>query len=130
MLEVVEKVERWITLVLVGMLVVVVVLATLELGHTILVDIVTPPVLFPGIDKLLTIFGKTLLVVIGIELVETLRTFASDRMVRVEVVLTVAVIALTRKIIVLEVGHVSSFDMLGIAALLAALALAYRVYIR
>jgi uncharacterized membrane protein (DUF373 family) len=130
MLDVVKNIERWVTLVLVGMLVVVVVLATVELGHTLLVDIMTPPVLFPGIDKLLAIFGKTLLVVIGLELIETLRAFAADRTVRVEVVLTVAVIALTRKIIVLEVGHVSSLDMLGLAALLASLALAYRVYIR
>ncbi len=129
MLEFVRKLEHWITLVLVGMLVIVVVLATVELGYTLFWDIVSPPVLFPGIDKLLDIFGKLLLVLIGIELIETMRAFASHHVVRVEVVLTVAIIALARKIIVLELGHVSSLDLLGLAALLAALAFAFRAFV-
>src|SRR5262249_50282350 len=94
------------------------------------VDVASPPVLFPGIDKLLEIFGKLLLVVIGIELMETLRSFAREGVVRVEVVLTVAIIALARKIIVLEPGHVESLYLLGMAALLAALSFAYRAFVR
>jgi len=129
-LDGIKKVEHWVTLALVGMLAVVVVLATVELGHTLVVDIVSPPVLFPGIDKLLDIFGKVLLVLIGIELLETMRIFADRGTVRVEVVLAVAMIAIARKIILVEIGHVSSLDMLGVAALLAALAFAYRPFLR
>jgi uncharacterized membrane protein (DUF373 family) len=130
MLDLVRKLEDWITLVLLVMLAVVVTLATVELGHSIVVDILSPPVLFPGIEKLLEIFGKLLLVLIGIELMETMRAFAREGVVRVEVVLTVAMIALARKIIVLEPGHVGALDLLGLAALLAALAFAYRACVR
>ena len=130
MLDLVKKLEHWVTLALIAMLAVVVVLATVELGVTLVRDIVAPPVLFPGIDKLLDVFGRVLLVLIGIELLETMRSFAGDGLVRVEVVLTVAMIALCRKIIVLEVDHVSSVAIFGIAALVAALSFAYRVFVR
>jgi uncharacterized membrane protein (DUF373 family) len=125
MLDLVKKLERWITLVLVGMLAVVVVLATVELGVTIFKDIVSPPVLFPGIERLLDIFGKLLLVLIGIELLETMRAFAARGVVRVEIVLMVAIIALCRKVILIEIGRVTSAEMAGLSSLLAALALLY-----
>jgi uncharacterized membrane protein (DUF373 family) len=130
MLPLVKKLEHWITLVLIGMLAVVVLLATVELGITIARDIVAPPVLFPGIDKLLDIFGKMLLVLIGIELIETMRSFAGDGIVRVSVVLTVAMIALCRKIIVLEVDHVQSSALFGIATLMVGLSVAHFAFVR
>lgn len=130
MLGLVKKLEHAITLVLIGMLCVVVVLATVELGVSIVKDIAAPPLLFPGIDKLLDLFGDVLLVTIGLELVETMRAFASGGAVRVEVVITVAIIALARRVIVLEPGHTSASVIFALAALLAALALAYRALVR
>ncbi len=130
MLDWVKRVEHWVTLALVVMLSVVVILATVELGYTLVVDIASPPVLFPGIEKLLQIFGKVLLVLIGIELLETMRSFAGAGVVRMEVVLSVAMIALARKVVLVEIGHISSMDMLGVAALLAALSFAYRPFVR
>jgi len=129
MIDLAKRLEHALTLALIGMLAVVVLLATLELGVTIARDIATPPILFPGIDRLLDLFGKFLLVLIGIELLETIRAFADKGIVRTEIVLTVALIALARKIIVLEPDHVSATAMLGIAALIAAVSLAYRVFV-
>jgi uncharacterized membrane protein (DUF373 family) len=130
MLDLMKKGERWLMLVLIGMMGLVVVLATLELGVTLARDILAPPVLFPGIDKILNVFGRFLLVLIGIELVETMRAFVHEGVVRVEIVLTVAMIAVARKVILIEIGHVSSAEMFGIAALTAALSLAYHVFVR
>lgn len=129
-LDLVKKLEHLVTMVLIGMLAVVVLLATVELGWTIVKDVTAPPVLFPGIEKLLELFGKFLLVLIGIELLETMRAYATAHVVRVDVVLTVAIIALARKIVVLEPDHVSSLTMLGIAALVAAISGAYHVFVR
>jgi uncharacterized membrane protein (DUF373 family) len=130
-LDLVKRLERWVTLVLIGMLLVVVILSTVELGYTIYRDLAGPPFLFfPGIDQLLDIFGRLLLVVIGIELLETLRALSAGGVVRLEIVLSVAVIALARKIIVLEIGRVTSGEMAGIAGLLVALAVAYWAFVR
>jgi uncharacterized membrane protein (DUF373 family) len=129
-LHYVKKLEHWVTLALVLMLAIVVVLSTVELAWTIAKDIAAQPVFFPGIDALLDIFGKFLLVLIGIELLETMRAFANDGTMRAEVVLTAAMIAIARKIIVLEAGHVPALTILGLAALLVAVSFAYQVYVR
>lgn len=57
------------------MMALVVVLATVELGWTIIQDITTPPVVLLELDELLDIFGIFLLVLIGVELVETIKVF-------------------------------------------------------
>jgi uncharacterized membrane protein (DUF373 family) len=129
-LDLIKKLEHWTTLVLIAMLAVVVLLATAELGFTLVRDITAPPVMFPGIERLLELFGRFLLVLIGIELLETMRAFATEHTVRVEVVISVAIIALARKIVVLEPEHVSSTAMFGIAALVAAISLAHLVFVR
>jgi uncharacterized membrane protein (DUF373 family) len=127
MIEVMKRIEHAVTVALIAMLCAVTVLATVELGWTLARDIASPPVLFPGIDKLLDVFGKVLLVLIGIELLETMRAFVTRGVVRAEVVLTVAMIAMARKIIIIELDHVSATSMFGVAALVASLSLAYRV---
>lgn len=126
----VKRLERWVALVLCAMLCLVVVLATVELGVVLARDILSPPVLFPGIDKLLDLFSQVMLVVMGLELVETMRHFATEGVARVEVVITVAAIALARRIVVLEPGHVPTASFFGMAALFAALAIAYRAFVR
>jgi uncharacterized membrane protein (DUF373 family) len=130
MLNWVKKLEHVVTLVLVALLCAIVVLATVELAVTTAQDIMAPPVLFPGIDKLLDLFGRVLLVFIGLELIETMRSFAAEGLVRVEVVLTVAMIALARRIIVLEPGHVSAPVLFATATLLVALSVAYLAFVR
>jgi uncharacterized membrane protein (DUF373 family) len=130
MLSLVKKLERAVTLVLIGILCAIVVLATIELAVSFAKDLMTPPIMFPGIDKLLDLFGQVLLVVIGIELVETMRAFVSEGVVHVEVVLTVAIIALARKVIILEPGHVSGSVLSAIAALLVGLAVVYWAVVR
>jgi uncharacterized membrane protein (DUF373 family) len=129
-LELVKKLERAVTLAVIVMLCIVVVLSTIELGFFLAKDIFAPPIFFPGIDQLLDIFGRVLLVLIGIELTESMRAFAAEGAVRAEVVLRVAMIAVARKIIILEPGQVSGFLLLAVAALLVGLSVAYRVFVR
>jgi uncharacterized membrane protein (DUF373 family) len=70
-------------------------------------------------------FAGILLVLIGLELLETLRAYLHDHHVRLEVVLIVAVIALGRHIIQLDLEHLGGPSLLGIAALMLALTAGY-----
>jgi uncharacterized membrane protein (DUF373 family) len=128
MLEKLKSFERIITFVLIGMMVVVVLLATLELGWIIVKDIITPPVMILEIDELLEIFGLFLLVLIGIELLETIKSYLHDQVLRVEVVLSVALIAIARKVIILDIKHASNMTLVGIGVIIAALAGAYYLF--
>jgi len=107
------------------MLVVVVVLSTLHLGVLIVEEIWAPPRFLIRVQGLLEIFGYFLLVLIGVELLETLKANLKKDVIHVRVVLEVALIAMARKVIIEEPNTVPSLTLLGIAALILALALAF-----
>jgi uncharacterized membrane protein (DUF373 family) len=120
-----EKVERVIVLSLLVMMVAVVFLSTVELGWLIMKDIITPPVFLLDIDELLDVFGMFLLVLIGVELLETVKMYLSTKTVHVEVVFTVAMIAIARKVIILDVKELSSLTLMGIGVIIIALSAGY-----
>ena len=117
--------ERVIVVSLISMMVLVVFLSTIELGWVIIKDIITPPIILLEIDELLEIFGFFLLILIGVELLETIKAYLSQGVVHVEVVLMVALIAIARKVIILDLKDLSSLALLGIAALIICIAVAY-----
>jgi uncharacterized membrane protein (DUF373 family) len=66
-----------------------------------------------------------LLVLIGIELIETLKAYIQHSKIHAEVIIFVAMIALGRKIIGFDLKEVPHGTMLGIAAMMVALSIAY-----
>jgi len=125
MKEFLKKFEKAIVVSLIGMMIVVVFLATIELGWIIIKDIITAPMILLEIQELLEIFGFFLLVLIGVELLETIKAYLSEKVVHVEIVLEVAMIAIARKVIILDLEKYSSQTLLGIAALILSLAIAF-----
>ena len=130
MLELLKKFEKAITVTLVGLMAVVLLLATIELAWIIVQDIITPPVFLLEINELLDIFGLFLLVLIGVELLETIKAYLKENVVHFEVVLTVAMIAIARKVITLDVKDLPAMTLVGIAAIIVALAVAKCFYRR
>jgi len=127
MLNFLKKFERLIVGMLIVLMVIVVLLSTIELGWIILQDILNPPYIVLDANELLDIFGFFLLVLIGVELIETLRAYLTDNTVHAEVVIEVAMIAIARKVIILEVKDLSGLTLVGIAAIIAALTGAFYV---
>ncbi|OQX16297.1 MAG: phosphate-starvation-inducible E-like protein [Desulfobulbaceae bacterium A2] len=126
MIHSIKKFEKFIMLTLVVMMALVLLLSTIELGWIIYKDIVTEPVFLLDIDELLDIFGLFLLVLIGVELLETIvKTYLSQTADHAQIVLAVAIIAIARKVIILDVKDLSGPLLLGIAAIIMALCTGY-----
>ena len=125
MLKNIEKFESFINITLLFMLALVVLLATIDLGWIIVKDILTPPVLLLDVDELLELFGAFLLVMIGIELLHTVKTYITEKTVHVEVVLMVGIIAIARKVVLLEPKELGGLTLLGISAIIFALTVGY-----
>ncbi|MGD8520507.1 MAG: phosphate-starvation-inducible PsiE family protein, partial [Desulfobacterales bacterium] len=87
-------------------------------------DIITPPIILLEIEELLEIFGFFLLVLIGVELLETIKAYLVEKVVHVEVVIEVALIAIARKVIILDLEKYEDLTLFGIAALILAIAIA------
>ena len=125
MFDYLKKFEKIIITSLIVMMVLVLFLSTVDLGLVIIKDIISPPILLLDINELLDIFGLFMLVLIGIELLESVKTYISKKEFHVEVVLTVALIAIARKVIILDIKTASSLTLLGIAAIVIALSVGY-----
>ena len=125
MLELVKKFEHAIIRILIVMMALVVSLATIELGWIIIRDVTTPPIVFLEIHQLLEIFSFFLLILIGIELLETIKVYMLENVIPIGIVVEVALLALARKVIVLDLEKHDGLTTLALAALVAAIALAY-----
>ena len=107
------------------MLVLVMILSTVHLGVLIGQEIWKPPKWLIPVQGLLEIFGYFLLVLIGVELLETLKAYVRKDVIHVRVVLEVALIAMARKVIIEEPNTVPGMTLFGIAALILALGIAF-----
>ena len=126
MIENIKKFEKMIIFSLLVMMVLVLFLSTLDLAWIIIKDIITPPVFLLDIDELLEIFGLVMLVLIGIELMQTMaKTYLSQSVDHAQIVMAVAIIAIARKVIILDVKELPGLSLLGIAAIILALSIGY-----
>ncbi len=120
-----ERFERLITRALLALIAVVVLLATVELAWLLGTDLLTPPLFLLEIGELQELFGQILLVLIGIELIHTMKLYIEDHSIHVEAVLAVALIAVARKIIVIEPKELGPGTLLAVGGVVLALAVAH-----
>ena len=121
----VTRVQTLVVSVLMVLLALVVVLSTAHLGVLIAEEIWKPPRFLIQVQGLLEVFGYFLLVLIGVELLETLKGYIKKNVMHARVVLEVALIAVARKVVTTEPASVTGVTLFGIAALILALGVAF-----
>jgi uncharacterized membrane protein (DUF373 family) len=121
-----QRVVKVMIRILMVMMGIVLALSIVDLGWFIIKDVSAPPYLLLSVDQLLELFGLFMLVLIGIELLETImKTYLNNDHPHVEVVLAVAIIAIARKVIVLDTKETDGLGLLGIAGIILALTAGY-----
>jgi uncharacterized membrane protein (DUF373 family) len=123
--KLIANVQKLVVIVLMIVLSLVVLLSTAHLCVLIAEEIWKPPRFLIAVPDLLEIFGYFLLVVIGVELLDTLKGYLNKNVMHARVVLEVGLIAVARKVITMEPSAMSYQTMLGIAALILALGVAF-----
>jgi uncharacterized membrane protein (DUF373 family) len=119
------KVERLIVLILLLMMMVALLASTVELVIILAQELLEPPLLLLNVKEMLNVFAFFLMVLVGLELVETIKIYLEDDVFHVEVVVLVAIIAVARKIIILDYESVTYSMLLSVAALMIALSMGY-----
>ena len=122
-----RKFERYIIIGLLVMMILVVFIGSVELAVMLVERMLSP---FPkwillNISEMLEIFGFFMMILIGIELIETIKIYLVDESIHVEVICLVAIVAVTRKVIILDVDKLPPVTLLGIAAIILALTVGY-----
>jgi uncharacterized membrane protein (DUF373 family) len=131
--------ERFIVLVVLALLMVVVLWGTATFAIEVVTKVVdrlrgAPPdpastlAFLHEFSLLREIFGAFLLLLIGVELMKTVVTYFDRHELHVEVVFTVAMIALARHAIDLDLNKIAPLTLVGMAATIAALAVGYYLF--
>ncbi len=120
-----RKVEKIIIYSLIVMMAGILLLATVELGYYLIRSIIGSDYLLLDLDDLMDLFGVFMLVLIGIELLDTIKVYLRSNIVHVEVVVLVAIIALARKVIALKTENMDGEKIIGIGVLIVALGVTY-----
>jgi uncharacterized membrane protein (DUF373 family) len=123
--ETLHRFTRAVILALIIMMMFAVAVSTVELLIILIQELLKPPVYLLGIDNLFEIFGFFMMILIALELLESIRTYLTDELLHVEVVFLVAMIAIARKVIILEVKNLEPLTLMGISSVIIALAVGY-----
>jgi uncharacterized membrane protein (DUF373 family) len=125
MTRLISKFELLINAVLLVFIAFVVLVATFQLGREIVAAIIDRPLFHFNPNQLLDIFGGFLLVLIGVELMNTIKIYLIDKSIHVEVVLAVGLVAITRKVVVLDHEQLDGTSLIGVAVIIISLSISY-----
>ena len=114
--EILRKYESLILTVLTVMMMAIVLFSTVGLAWLLLKYLFTPPFGFIQVNELLDVFGMFLLVLIGIELLDTISTYQREQVIRVEIAIIVALLAISGRVIILDYKNLTRFDLLDVGA--------------
>jgi len=118
-----ERFEHAVVAILLAVMMLAILASTVELVWSFFQGL---PKLFTDVEYVMKVFGMVFTVLIGLELLETIRTVLSKEELHVEVVFLVAMIAVARKVILLKIEKPEDFVLpLGIGAVILALALGF-----
>jgi len=115
----VEWFERFTYIALIVFLMVVLFFTLLEFGWLLVIGLFEVSAYRLENPELIELFGYFLLVLIGLELLETIKAYLERREFHVEIIILVAIIAIARKVILL--GHATPGELIGIALIIIAL---------
>jgi uncharacterized membrane protein (DUF373 family) len=131
-MEVVVKANRLIKLfeavLLIGILLVLCITllgAFVDIVYVIHAKIMAPPVFIINAEGLMDLFSLILILLIGLELIETVKTYLKDDAVHVELIVLVAIIAIARKVVVWDFSKYDHTYLYSLAAMVLALGVTY-----
>lgn len=130
MLEYINKFEKGVYYALMVMLAVVIFFGVIELFVILFGALFSDFSFRLGNYEILQIFGYFLLILIGVELLETIKAYLIKNEIHVEIIVLIAIIAVARKIILLdpfiESGNIlTSSTMIALGVVVIALSASY-----
>jgi len=123
--KILKTFEAIIVVTLLGLMMVAVFISTIRLAVILFQQIMEPPVLLLNLEEMIEVFGFFMMVLIGLELLESIKAYLQQSRVHAEVVFLVAIVAVARKVIILDYKNIEWESLFGMAALIIALGAGY-----
>lgn len=125
--KIVDRFKRYIVFFVLIMLMIVLALATVEFALLLVRQVIEPPWLLLDISNLTVIFSFALMLLIGLELIESVEIYFQHTNSRAlaEPIILIAIIAMARKVIILDTKSVDAVVIFGLATMILALTIGY-----
>jgi len=125
MIKVIKYLERFLIGGILTVMSVILILAFIDIVLTIKDEILATPMFNIDANELMNLFSLFLVLLIGLELLETVKAYLKDDIVHVEFIILVAIIAIARKVIVWDFNKYSTHELLSLAAMMMVLGVTY-----
>jgi uncharacterized membrane protein (DUF373 family) len=125
MLTYVTRFEKVIYSALIVLLLAVIALSVVSLVVVTIERLLSPPIYLLENHELLDLFGMFLLVLIGLEFLESLKAYLVENVIHFELIIVIAITAIARKVILLEMGTSSDIQVIGLGFLVLSLSAGY-----
>lgn len=120
----IKKLENLVSKVLSLAMIIVILVAVWDLAVVLTKQLFTPSYEFLG-RTLIDILGLFLNVLIALEILENITAYLRKHVIQVELVIVTSMVAVARKIIILDFEKTSGIDIIGLAIAIFALAISY-----
>ena len=107
------------------LMVFVIVMGVVDVGWTLYQRLITPPTFILTISDMLATFGAFMAVLIAIEIFINITVYLRDDVIHVKIVMATALMAIARKVIILDVEKMQPAYVFAIAAVLLAMSIGY-----
>ena len=123
--NIIKRIEHTLVFGILIFISVILILAFIDIAYVITQEIFSTPKFIIDANGLLDLFSLFLVLLIGRELLETVKAYFKEDIVHVEYIILVAIIALARKVIVWDFNKYNNEELLGLAAMIVALGITY-----
>ena len=123
--ELLKRVIRFAVRILAVLMTLVIVWGVLDVMWVLYQKLTTPPVMLLQISDILATFGAFMAVLIAIEIFVNITIYLREDVIHVNIVLATALMAIARKVIILDYAKSSWLELMATAALVLAMSVGY-----
>jgi uncharacterized membrane protein (DUF373 family) len=120
----VKEIESIVSKILSLALIFVILIAVIDLGVLLFKEVLNPSIANFN-EVLVKLFGVFLNILIALELLENITAYLRKHVIQVELVIVTSLIAVARKIIILDFEKVDGVELIGLAFAIFSLAVSY-----
>jgi uncharacterized membrane protein (DUF373 family) len=120
-----QQIINWSVRVLALLMVFVIIMGVVDVGWTLSQKLMAPPRFILTISDMLATFGAFIAVLIAIEIFINIIVYLKDDVLHVKIVMATALMAISRKVIILDLDKTEPAYLLGIASVVVAVSIGY-----
>ncbi len=125
MIQLIKYIEKGLIWGVLLIMLTILILSFIDIAWEIKEKIIAAPMFIIDADGLMDLFSLFLLLLIGLELLETVKAYLKNDIVHVEFIILVTIIAISRKVIVWDFKKYTTQELISLAIIITALGITY-----